>query len=95
MEHVEGVSVGEAQRLELSQQDRDDIAMRIIELCLKGLFEFRAMRTDPNWTNFLWNLKMRQECPTLNMVNPNSLHHNTSRTGRPRRNADIHKRVHG
>ncbi|KAF9449152.1 ABC1-domain-containing protein [Macrolepiota fuliginosa MF-IS2] len=60
MEHVEGVSVGEAQRLELSQQDRDDIAARIIELCLKELFEFRAMQTDPNWTNFLWNPKTRQ-----------------------------------
>ncbi|KAJ3573488.1 hypothetical protein NP233_g2405 [Leucocoprinus birnbaumii] len=60
MEKVEGVSVGEAQRLELTQRDRNDIAERIIELCLKELFEFRAMQTDPNWTNFLWNAKTRQ-----------------------------------
>lgn len=36
------------------------IAARIIELCLKELFEFRMMQTDPNWTNFLWNPKTRQ-----------------------------------
>lgn len=36
------------------------IAARIIELCLKELFEFRTMQTDPNWTNFLWNVKTRQ-----------------------------------
>ena len=79
MEHVEGVSVGEAVVGKLSQADRDDvslshpftfgggcelkiiqIATRIIELCLKELFEFRVMQTDPNWTNFLWNAKTRQ-----------------------------------
>ena len=36
------------------------IAARVIELCLKELFEFRAMQTDPNWTNFLWNSQTRQ-----------------------------------
>jgi len=40
--------------------DRDEIAARVIELCLKELFEFRAMQTDPNWTNFLWNSQTRQ-----------------------------------
>jgi len=44
----------------LSQTDRDDIATRIMELCLKELFEYRVMQTDPNWTNFLWNSKTRQ-----------------------------------
>ena len=36
------------------------ISARIIELCLKELFEFRTMQTDPNWTNFLWNPMTRQ-----------------------------------
>ncbi|KXN85149.1 hypothetical protein AN958_11639 [Leucoagaricus sp. SymC.cos] len=60
MERVEGVSVGEAERLGLSQRDRNDIAGKILELCLKELFEFRTMQTDPNWTNFLWNPGTRQ-----------------------------------
>ncbi|KAG2005766.1 atypical/ABC1/ABC1-A protein kinase, variant 2 [Coprinopsis cinerea AmutBmut pab1-1] len=76
MERVGGVGVGDVSHgsaLEegevavdeetvrgLSQRDRNDIAARIIELCLKELFEFRAMQTDPNWTNFLWNQKTRQ-----------------------------------
>ena len=85
MEHVEGVSVGEAAVGDLSKKDRDEvcsssawkmyltterffhdglfanqIAARIIELCLRELFEFRLMQTDPNWTNFLWNAQTRQ-----------------------------------
>jgi predicted unusual protein kinase regulating ubiquinone biosynthesis (AarF/ABC1/UbiB family) len=36
------------------------IAARVIELCLKELFVFREMQTDPNWSNFLWNAKTRQ-----------------------------------
>ncbi|KAF7760373.1 hypothetical protein Agabi119p4_11049 [Agaricus bisporus var. burnettii] len=60
MERVEGISVGEAKKMELKQEDRDDIAARIIELCLKELFQFRVMQTDPNWTNFLWNPNTRQ-----------------------------------
>ncbi|KDQ54699.1 hypothetical protein JAAARDRAFT_60642 [Jaapia argillacea MUCL 33604] len=60
MEKVDGVSVGGALVDRLTQQDRDDIAARIIELCLKELFVFRVMQTDPNWTNFLWNTKTRQ-----------------------------------
>ncbi|KAF8153928.1 ABC1-domain-containing protein [Crassisporium funariophilum] len=60
MEKVNGVSVGEADASNLSKRDRDDISAWIIELCLKELFEFRTMQTDPNWTNFLWNAETRQ-----------------------------------
>ncbi|KAI0041678.1 ABC1-domain-containing protein [Auriscalpium vulgare] len=60
MERVDGVSVGEDVIKSLSQDDRDDIATRIVELCLKELFVFRKMQTDPNWTNFLWNVSTRQ-----------------------------------
>ncbi|KAJ6542837.1 ABC1-domain-containing protein [Mycena capillaripes] len=60
MEHVDGMSVGEAGVGRLEQSDRDDIAARIIELCLKELFEFRLMQTDPNWSNFLWNARTRR-----------------------------------
>ncbi|KAF7366764.1 ABC1-domain-containing protein [Mycena sanguinolenta] len=60
MECVDGTSVGEAEISQLDQHDRDDIAARIIELCLKELFEFRLMQTDPNWSNFLWNARTRR-----------------------------------
>ena len=74
MEKVDGVGVGDVSATiaagageelpgelkGLSKKDRNDIAAWIIELCLKELFEFRTMQTDPNWTNFLWNQKTRQ-----------------------------------
>jgi len=60
MEHVDGVSVGGSVIDQLSQQDKDDIAARVVDLCLKELFSFRIMQTDPNWTNFLWNGGTRQ-----------------------------------
>jgi aarF domain-containing kinase len=31
------------------------IASSILSLCLRELFHFRFMQTDPNWTNFLYN----------------------------------------
>ena len=31
----------------------------MIDLCLRELFVFREMQTDPNWSNFLWNAKTR------------------------------------
>ncbi|KAF8841044.1 ABC1-domain-containing protein [Paxillus ammoniavirescens] len=60
MEHVEGVSVGDSSVSALPQEGRNEIAARIIELCLRELFHFRLMQTDPNWTNFLWNSSIGQ-----------------------------------
>ena len=39
----------------LKQDERDWIATNVLRLCLRELFEFRFMQTDPNWTNFLYN----------------------------------------
>ncbi|KAL4077599.1 ABC1-domain-containing protein [Scleroderma citrinum] len=60
MECMDGVVMGDAMVSGLPQKDRDEIASRIIELCLRELFEFRMMQTDPNWTNFLWNPRTKQ-----------------------------------
>jgi len=60
MEHVDGVSVGELSVSALPQEERNEIAKRVIELCLRELFQFRLMQTDPNWTNFLWNSATQQ-----------------------------------
>ncbi|KAG7086762.1 hypothetical protein E1B28_002694 [Marasmius oreades] len=60
MERVDGISVGEVEVSDLSQAQRDEIASNIILLCLRELFEFRMMQTDPNYTNFLYNQRTRQ-----------------------------------
>ncbi|KAH7337496.1 ABC1 family-domain-containing protein [Rhizoctonia solani] len=53
MEWMEGVSV--AKGAKWPQRIRDQIATDILTLCLRELFEFRLMQTDPNWSNFLYN----------------------------------------
>ncbi|KAI5118727.1 hypothetical protein M0805_004525 [Coniferiporia weirii] len=60
MQHMDGVSVGGNVVDGLSQESRDQIASRIVELCMKELFDFRMMQTDPNWSNFLWNERTGQ-----------------------------------
>jgi aarF domain-containing kinase len=37
------------------QATRDQIGTAILKLCLLELFKFKAMQTDPNWSNFLFN----------------------------------------
>ncbi|EIM84592.1 ABC1-domain-containing protein [Stereum hirsutum FP-91666 SS1] len=60
MERVDGVSLGEESVGRLGREEKDEIASRIIELCLKELFVFKEMQTDPNWSNFLWNERTKQ-----------------------------------
>ncbi|EMD32845.1 hypothetical protein CERSUDRAFT_108633 [Gelatoporia subvermispora B] len=60
MEFVEGSSVGGSTIDRMDQGERNDIAARVIDLCLRELFAFRVMQTDPNWSNFLWNSRSRQ-----------------------------------
>ncbi|OCB88882.1 ABC1-domain-containing protein [Sanghuangporus baumii] len=60
MQQMDGVSVGGNIVDNLSQESRDQIASTILELCMKELFDFRMMQTDPNWSNFLWNEQRRQ-----------------------------------
>uniref|UniRef100_A0A3P8VGV1 Atypical kinase COQ8A, mitochondrial n=1 Tax=Cynoglossus semilaevis TaxID=244447 RepID=A0A3P8VGV1_CYNSE len=40
---------------ELSQDLRNEICEQILILCLRELFEFRYMQTDPNWSNFFFD----------------------------------------
>ena len=34
--------------------------MAVLRLCLRELFEFRFMQTDPNWSNFFYNKETDQ-----------------------------------
>ncbi|KAG8711040.1 hypothetical protein FRC08_016403 [Ceratobasidium sp. 394] len=58
MEWMEGISV--ARGAKWPKRIRDQIACDILTLCLRELFEFRFMQTDPNWSNFLYNPKTDQ-----------------------------------
>ncbi|CAL8284094.1 unnamed protein product [Lota lota] len=40
---------------QLDQDLRNEICERILTLCLRELFEFRYMQTDPNWSNFFFD----------------------------------------
>ncbi|XP_073348718.1 atypical kinase COQ8A, mitochondrial isoform X2 [Pagrus major] len=40
---------------DLSQELKNEICYNILMLCLRELFEFRFMQTDPNWSNFFYD----------------------------------------
>ncbi|KAJ8544415.1 hypothetical protein ON010_g11852 [Phytophthora cinnamomi] len=50
---ISGVAVDKA--VHLSQDVRNSIARRILELTIHELFNWRFMQTDPNWSNFMYN----------------------------------------
>ncbi|CEP19485.1 hypothetical protein [Parasitella parasitica] len=41
--------------VEESQAIRNDLGERLLRLCLREVFSFRFMQTDPNWSNFFYN----------------------------------------
>ncbi|XP_043915530.1 atypical kinase COQ8A, mitochondrial [Protopterus annectens] len=44
----------------LSQEIRNELCSKILSLCLRELFEFRFMQTDPNWSNFFYDPQMHK-----------------------------------
>ncbi|XP_076647594.1 ubiquinone biosynthesis protein COQ8, mitochondrial [Halictus rubicundus] len=57
-ELVEGIPVDKC--INLDMETREHICRLIMRLCLKELFVFRYMQTDPNWSNFFYNTDTRQ-----------------------------------
>ncbi|XP_051253200.1 atypical kinase COQ8B, mitochondrial [Dicentrarchus labrax] len=53
MELVQGVPLDCC--VDLDQETRNEISYKILQLCLREVFEFRFMQTDPNWANFFYN----------------------------------------
>lgn len=43
-----------------SYEHRRLIGELILKLCLLELFELRCMQTDPNWSNFLYDIESRR-----------------------------------
>jgi aarF domain-containing kinase len=52
-EFVSGFPVDKV--IHLDQETRNAVALRLLTLCLRELFEFRFMQTDPNWSNFFYD----------------------------------------
>uniref|UniRef100_M4B4X6 ABC1 atypical kinase-like domain-containing protein n=1 Tax=Hyaloperonospora arabidopsidis (strain Emoy2) TaxID=559515 RepID=M4B4X6_HYAAE len=50
---ISGVAVDKA--VHLSQDVRNSIGRRLLELTIHELFNWRFMQTDPNWSNFMYN----------------------------------------
>jgi predicted unusual protein kinase regulating ubiquinone biosynthesis (AarF/ABC1/UbiB family) len=56
----------------LTQHQRDWLGFQVMELCLRELFEFRFMQTDPNWSNFLLDIGRR---PALTLLDFGACRH--------------------
>lgn len=54
MEWMSGETMAQVMQTR-DQAVRDRIGTNILSLCLRELFDFQYMQTDPNWTNFLYN----------------------------------------
>ncbi|KAJ1650313.1 hypothetical protein IWQ61_008850 [Dispira simplex] len=52
-EMLQGITIGQVAQAD--QTTRNWVATKILELCLREIFEFQYMQTDPNWCNFLYN----------------------------------------
>ncbi|XP_029448900.1 atypical kinase COQ8A, mitochondrial [Rhinatrema bivittatum] len=57
-ELVSGFPLDQAEGL--SQEIRNEICHNILVLCLRELFEFRFMQTDPNWSNFFYDPQLHK-----------------------------------
>ena len=57
-EFCEGTAVTKIENL--TQEQKDWIGTNILRLCLREISEFKLMQTDPNWTNFLFNVKTKK-----------------------------------
>jgi aarF domain-containing kinase len=75
MERLRGTPVGSEQIRRMDQATRNEvwldvivcdclthlqIGSRVVELCLRELFSWKTMQTDPNWSNFLWDSNHKQ-----------------------------------
>lgn len=54
MEEIEGIDLDTCAK-ELSQEERNFIGAKVMEVTLKEIFDWRFMQTDPNFANFFYN----------------------------------------
>lgn len=57
-EMMDGISVDKLDEIEGMTTDiKNDVAKRLLKLTLREVFEFQFMQTDPNWSNFLYDIE--------------------------------------
>lgn len=61
-ELVSGIPIDKV--AQLSQETRNYVGKKLLELTLMELFVFRFMQTDPNWSNFLYD----EATKTINLI---------------------------
>jgi aarF domain-containing kinase len=54
-ELVRGFTIDQLALPTVTDETRNRIARLLLKLCLKELFEFKFMQTDPNWSNFFYD----------------------------------------
>ncbi|XP_035697718.1 atypical kinase COQ8B, mitochondrial-like [Branchiostoma floridae] len=52
-ELIDGMTLD--QLTEIDEDTKNEICLAIIRLCMKEVFEWKLMQTDPNWSNFFYN----------------------------------------
>lgn len=52
---VDGVPIDDDSVIALPQEERNRLALALLRLCLREVFEFQLVQTDPNWSNFLYD----------------------------------------
>lgn len=57
-ELIEGIPLDKCDGMD--QATRNNVCFLVMQLCLKELFEFSYMQTDPNWSNFFYNDRTKQ-----------------------------------
>jgi len=57
-ELIEGIPLDKCDYMD--QETRNNLCFLVLQLCLKELFEFQYMQTDPNWANFFYNERTKQ-----------------------------------
>lgn len=54
-EWMSGVPIDDDSVVALPQEQRDRLARSLLGLCLREVFEFQLVQTDPNWSNFQYH----------------------------------------
>nr|CAB3220017.1 aarF domain-containing protein kinase 4 [Phallusia mammillata] len=57
-ELISGIPINQA--IELGQDERNFIAAALLRLVLREIFEMRCMQTDPNWSNFFYDVDQQK-----------------------------------
>ena len=53
-EYVSGIPIDKVDYDRLLQNEKDFLSRAMLRLCIREIFEFKFMQTDPNFSNFLY-----------------------------------------